>query len=343
MIVNEKAVISGDFLSSYIYNDVLLLQMMDDKLYSINTRELDAKSSIDFDDYVNKKQKKCLKLDQFITDFDVYDNTIIYSNSSGLFQIKMSDVSADDVHPSKLWDAPVQCVRIGDNGRVALSLAREGLYEYDLGRIKLAIDNGVKKTDNKIRQISKSHSISCNWSHGNLWNYSNIGECSLFTFSRNDNFEDRLFFAGEYTSKNLFEEQKEKSYMYLSENKKLVNRLSKKSIETVRFSQSNNETVIKGTQKRKLHKQINIDDVRDIAEIRIKDELEPLIVYETRNGVTIIDSYGKIVHQIEDKTFVSWRVFPKSKTHRNELHVVFDDRLEIIKFYASTAPDSNNN
>ena len=130
--------------------------------------------------------------------------------------------------------------------------------------------------------------------------------------------------------------------MYLSENKKLVNRLSKKSIETVRFSQSNNKTVIKGTQKRKLHKQINIDDVRDIAEIRIKDELEPLIVYETRNGVTIIDSYGKIVHQIEDKTFVSWRVFPKSKTHRNELHVVFDDRLEIIKFSAKSGPNSND-
>lgn len=340
MIVN-KTTIYGDFLSSYLYDDMLLLQVADNRLYSINTKGIDSGSTVNFDEYIEKHQPKHMVLDQFITDFDVYYNGLFYCNSSGLFNVKISDMNTgDNVHPDKIWDAPVQCVRVGNNGRVALSLAGEGLYEYDSMGINLYISDKVE-VDKRIQQISKLHSTSCRWSNGNWWNYSSLSESSLITFIQQG--KHSFAFLEEFKREELFDDIDGNSFVYLSENKKQVNRLLNQSIETLIFSQSNKNGMKRRNKVLKLDNPIDVNNIQEVFEISINENQETLIAYETSNGITVMNFKGEIIHQIKDDSIVSWRVFPKSKKHRNEMHVVFDDRLEIIKFYASAGPDSNSN
>ena len=139
----------------------------------------------------------------------------------------------------------------------------------------------------------------------------------------------------------MFGDIKEKSFVYLSENKKQVNRLMNQSIEKLTYSQSKENKIEMNNKVQELDNKIDVNNIQEAFEISIKESQETLIAYETRNGITIMNSKGKLIHQIKDDSIVSQRVFPKSKKHRNELHVVFDDRLEIIKFYANAGPTSN--
>lgn len=80
-------------------------------------------------------------------------------------------------------------------------------------------------------------------------------------------------------------------------------------------------------------------DFRDLAKIRLqawKGEIVAAgsaafgVVLEAQNALVVVPSTGRVL------TFpgepVNWRVFPRSRRYTNQLHIIYEDRLEVLAF-----------
>jgi len=54
------------------------------------------------------------------------------------------------------------------------------------------------------------------------------------------------------------------------------------------------------------------------------------VIIECENAIVVLPSAGRIM------TFrgepINWRVFPRSKHYENQLHLIYDERLEVYSF-----------
>lgn len=53
-------------------------------------------------------------------------------------------------------------------------------------------------------------------------------------------------------------------------------------------------------------------------------------VVELQNGLRVIPSAGAVVRL--DGEPVCWRVFPRSYHYENQMHIIYDDRMEVLSF-----------
>ncbi len=324
----RRAVIKGDFWDSFVYGNKLLIHDNDNNLLVFDINILDNKNPIDLKK-INKESVICsIKFDEFITDFDIYKNHLYYCNSQGVFEIALNKESSSKKH-NKLWDARVQCIRAGSFGRIAMSASDDGLFEYDIQaedkpiRTNMQID---KKRN--IYKITDNHSTSCRWSYENLWNDSLVGESSLFRYYL-DKKNNKLVYIGEYKSKDLFADSNENDIIRVSEGSHKIVRLHKNALEILNYDRLHVKKIYYKTPNIR----VPIDYFEDMSvyEFSYVEAKNRFVVCDIGTRLLIIDEKGKVI-DISSKNdgIVDWRTFARSRVYKNQIHVIYNDRLEIF-------------
>ncbi|MBL7785355.1 MAG: hypothetical protein JNM36_05575 [Chitinophagales bacterium] len=252
------------------------------------------------------------------TDSDIVNHTLYGITDNGLFSI---DTNGSKNKVNKIFDSPFLSIKASKyHKKLALSAGDEGLFQYDI--------QGTKP----VEQVDKRHSLFANWAGQNIYSSSNVGEDYMVMLGEekpalnNMGFiatEKEIFKTNENTNREPTAELgcNEKKYLSWASSGKVF-RAKEDGIEIV------NE-VQKGTK-------VTFSDVKFIP---IKTYHKKVIgggtayfgtIVEYNDALIVALSNGE-VYPIEGD-ITRWRVYPRSINYENQLHVIFDDRIEIYSF-----------
>jgi len=247
-----------------------------------------------------------------------------------------------EVKNKKVWDAAVQCITAGENGRVAMSASDDGLFEFDIPGKGVSLrlrnrDEYVKTVDSSIHQISSKHSTSCKWTNGgSIWNYSLVGKSSFYECVIKKSGNEKIIdFVEEYGEEQIFSNTIKDAFITLSESSKEIYRLSKQEFDIFKFKQGQDDVL--SWIKRVTFKDIltKPGKVSEFAVLTVKsgEKTFPLYVIENEECVFVMNEQGERIYTVSPiEEVVRWRVFQNSVKYRNLLEIVFEDRIELLFF-----------
>lgn len=327
------AYLQGDYLygisEKNLFYDPDIKKVVEDKFNCIQ----------DFDFEVSRIQKfsNCVKkiaLSELTIDLGIYNNVLYYCNSNGVFSRTLRHNNYTQYISSReyeLWDGKAQCLKIGYGGRIALSASSDGLFEINNKYNPYSLDDGTF-SDSDIIEVSQAHSSYCSWSFSSLFSGSYRGPSFLngLKYEKDDydksDYKYLLKFFGTYDEEAIFKNNRSNALL-ISGNEKLY-RISSNKIETVLFSQNNIGT------ENDVFKLIDERETVISEEIIDAEVVEFGVIIETQTKLYVLLSNGKIVtiNEKENDEIIRWRVFPRSKCYTNQMHIIYNDRLEIISF-----------
>lgn len=356
-------------IKSYIWNNFVMSNIVDendtlayrcaflqsDFLYGIRERDLfddkEVKSLLenkfnrikdifieerDLEKY--KSFDKPIELKNLIIDLDVFKNTLYYCDSRGIYcrnirkNNKKNTVSQKE---DKFWDAYAQCLKISNYGRLALSASSDGLYEIVIRDAYQNIFSKFKYVEPNIYQITKNHSSYCCWSFSSLLNCSYVDAPQLFGFKWQSNEENHfdehkeICFVKEIGFSDIFHNDLDsiQKQIVVSGNEKIY-RIDRDSIYGKNYFQNNlgSDNSVFGDE---FEKAVSLDEIVIDAEVATFG-----VIIETLNYLYVILSDGerKYVVNKKDEEIIRWRIFPRSTCYVNQLHVIYNDRIEILSF-----------
>lgn len=331
----KRQIIVGDFIDSYIYNDMFLLHTGDNLFVCLNPLD----SIVDYIEYEKlliNQRARIFEMNQFMTDFDIHQNRLFYCNSDGVFKLNLSefDRELNKYAVNKIWDAHVQCIRIGEKGRVAMSASQDGLFEFDTDEMIGAIDI-EREVDRNIHQITPKHSLSCRWSYGNIWNTSATGDNSLFEYLsiQESSEKPHIQFKGEHTEAEIFDNKE--ALVFLAEKTKNIYRFKTGQLSKVKYRQSKKKDIQFDSETLVYSMDQFEDPIIKFSCVAVPADKEKINIYifETSTRIFAVrENRGVIYSSDQGEIIVGWRVFQRSKNYLNQLHIIFEDRMEIITF-----------
>lgn len=253
-------------------------------------------------------------------DSEIYYSRMYVGLKSGLFSSQEQDTKNKKLEQQfqKHWDAPVLNLA-GSNYYTSLALATgsDGLYE-------LPIKSTNHEPDGTPNQLAQNHCNSCGWSYQSIYGSSNTNSSFLASFetksekrlneSRNPQrvrqFKEIIPSEHLFTTKGFSWGAHDKIYQYHD------------GVIDVKSYDPDTKTLFKDLGKIDLS--LSDDDV-------ISANVAPFgTVVECDNSLVIALSNGEFM-TIKGEP-VRWRVFPRSKNFTNQLHIIYDDRIEILSF-----------
>jgi hypothetical protein len=258
-------------------------------------------------------------------DSEVYYRKLYVGLRDGVYSVCCSRrLSAQS--QKRIWDAPVLDISASDSyTSIAIATGNDGLYE-----VTPSDDDNIPTP----RLVTSSHCSSSEWSGQNI-------------------------ITSSYTSPAYIAEFKKKK---IPSNKKKSVRSFDKTIEL--------STIFGGTgyswgshDKLYMHRNGIIDCFRYSLNREGASSFQPLggislanwkgkivsanvaafgTIIECDNAIIVAKSNGEIITLHGEP--VNWRIFPNSKYYKNQMHVIYDDRLEIYSFchdYFVDQPNKN--
>ena len=252
-------------------------------------------------------------------DSEIYYRQIYVGLKSGLFSQKQDSKNEDSRKRSqKHWDAPVLNL-VGSNQYTSLALATgsDGLYE-------LPVNPKDYEPDAKItpNQLTENHCNSCGWSYQSIYGSSNTNSSFLASFEKQkktngsfNNTNPTRLFKGIISSEDLFAS---KGFSWGAHDK--IYQYHDGTIEVKSYNPDKGKFNDLGT----IDLSLSDGDV-------VSANVAPFgTVIECDNSLVIALSNGKSM--IIEGEPVRWRVFPRSTNFTNQLHIIYDDRIEILSF-----------
>jgi hypothetical protein len=251
-------------------------------------------------------------------DSEIYYSRLYTSLKSGVFY---SECSGQSVKPShvRLWDTPTFDITASKSyTSIAFAAGSEGLFQQRFER------RDKEERDLKPINISKNHCTTCKWTDQNIFATSNIQDSFFASFKKikgsDSKRKSERILEGIIPAKEIFKFQgyswgvSDKLYIY-HDNK----------IDAIKYSSNKKD----GT-----------NSFVPIGELPVDTDNGELVSAEVASFGTVIEYDNAIfVIQSDNETFtipgepVNWRVFSKSHNYTNQLHIVYEDRLEIYSFY----------
>ena len=334
-----------------------------DFLYGIRERELFSDPEIKEiilnkfsriqDIYVNeqdllpfKTYDSPIELPHLTIDIGVFKNKLYYCDSDGLFfrNIRNNNkYTAVSTRGNKCWDAYIQCLKVSNYGRIALSASSDGLFELNTNVYYQDMYSKFKSVEEDIFQLTNEHSSYCCWAYSSLLNGSYINGTHLFGFKyikKEDSFDYErdigMNFMQGYDASDVFGDNNPNAVV-VSENEKIY-QLSQKTIKGVEYHQNNlgtNDEIFTHL----FSKEQNFgDEIVDAAVAEFG------IVVETKKHLYVLLSTGEEIYTVnkEQEDIIRWRIFPRSTCYVNQLHVIYNNRIEIISFNDDYFVDQKN-
>ncbi|MBF0552212.1 MAG: hypothetical protein HQK60_16960 [Deltaproteobacteria bacterium] len=252
------------------------------------------------------------------TDSQIYGRNIYISSHSGVYRATCNKKNKYPVstRPEKKWDASVLALSAWYDS-LALAAGDQGLFEMNLG---MADPSSGKM---ELEHLSTDNCVDCNWTFYSIYGSSHLGPGYLAAFEKIYRKQDGHR-PGERRFKSLISESsifKEHGYSWGVQDKLCQ-------------AQSGRVHIVRYRPREDLSQQFQDLGVIELASWKggvVSGGVASFgVVIECENAIVVLPSEGTPI------TFpgepVNWRVFSHSKYYQNQLHIIYDDRMEIISF-----------
>ena len=268
------------------------------------------------------------------SDTEIYYNRFYAAGEEGLFSTSKSSIGAK-YHSNEIirhHDANVIQVKASENASsVAVAAGNDGLFEFQFDRY---IKGNLKASKN----IAEIPCNICDWAFQSV-----IGSTlssSFFAEFREEKINDKKIrvFDKIISSDDIFGFENEKNLVWGSREK--MYRVSDKGLEIVNYNSKKNKNTNTFTKKGYstfFNSDINRNELNDIISTGVAPfgtiiELsDKLLVLRSDDVLDVFK--GELVH---------WRIFPRSEHYSNQLHLIYEDRVEIISFVHDYFVDQEN-
>jgi len=263
-------------------------------------------------------------------DSTIYRQTIYTASQDGLFSAsgRKGNQKPISTRVRRQWDAPLYSLA-GAWFALALAAGDDGLFE-----LSLANDWSV---DSQIHQLSPNHCTKCSWAYQSIYGSSHLAGGSLAEFrprdqsptSRresvpfsdlptDDEYSPRVF-SRLVSDSTIFQEQ---GYSWAGRDK--LCQVSGSRLRVVGYDPWSGEDATLFSHLGDLGLKLNGAGVVSGAVALFGT------VVELDDSLIVLGSDGDTL-QIPGEP-VNWRVFPRSRFYENQLHVIYEDRLEVLSF-----------
>lgn len=244
-------------------------------------------------------------------DSTIYAETMYVASRNGVIGAKCNKKNKFPISTrlQKTWDCPVNAIAASYN-TLALAAGDEGLFEQTL--------NGFLwhegQLGSKPRQLTERNCTDCNWTFHSIYGSSHTAGGILANFTKDDNIRtfDRVI-----SEERIFHAQ---GYSWGIQEKLCQVNLG--AIRIVRYEPWAEEKL------------------SDLGTIELDSWKGKVIsgrvayfgtIVECENALVVVPSgEGKVI-TIKGEP-VNWRVFPRARHYENQLHVIYEDRLEVLSF-----------
>lgn len=260
------------------------------------------------------------------SDLLIYSKRLYVGTRDGVFSTacnKKNDYPVS-TRPRKLWDAPVLGMS-ASYASLSLSCGSEGLFEMSVedemgGRWNLYSEGDRGE---RLHNLSNLHSSSSRWAFYSIFSSSHHNAGYLADFERERDSKRPSFDPGTRTFRRIIPSEEifaGSSYSWGHQDK--LCQVRGRTITVVQFQPWKEETPFIPLGELRL---------RDFkGEVVTGDSALFGFIIECDNGIVVMDSTLENIWIPGEP--VNWRVFTRSKFYENQLHIVYDSRLEIYSF-----------
>jgi hypothetical protein len=260
-------------------------------------------------------------------DSEIYHGQIYVGLKSGLFSSQKQDVKDKEIQKKslKLWDAPVFNLAASNHyGSLALATGSDGLYE-----LPIKSTNYEPVTKIIPNHLAENHCNSCGWSYQSIYGSSNTNSSFLASFeiesqkksNESSNAQNNAQKGGRKFKEIIPSEQlfRTKGFSWGARDK--IYQYHDGVIDVISYD----------PRHKKLFKDLGAITLSLSDGDVISANVAPFgTVIECDNSLVIALSNGEFM-TVEGEP-VRWRVFPRSTNFTNQLHIIYDDRIEILSF-----------
>jgi len=259
-------------------------------------------------------------------DSEIYYRRLYVSLKAGVFYTGCNgkNIKKDSV---KVWDIPTFDITASRSyTTIAFATGSEGLFQQ-----KFELGNKEKEPQKPVL-VSGEHCTACKWTDFNIYATSHVHKSFFASFKKIQNTDNQRKHIRQFEkiipANEIFHDGgfswgvEDKLYIYRNQ-----------GIDAVRYSSRKDGTP--------LFESIGRLDLAAWKGEVVSAEVAPFgTVIECENAITVIQSNNK-VFTIPGEP-VNWRVFSKSHYYTNQLHIIYEDRLEIFSFYNDYFVDQEN-
>jgi hypothetical protein len=248
------------------------------------------------------------------SDSEVYYSKLYVGSKHGIYCASCSRTLSEQ-KVKRIWDAPVLDISASSSyTSIAIAAGSDGLYE---------VAPGHEESSPRPRLVVGNPCSSSEWSGQNIIasSYSSPAFIAEFKKSKMKNsrkksvrrFDRRVELSDVFGGTGYFWGSHDKLYMYRDNKidciRYSINREGKSSYDTM-------DAILMEDRNGKV----------------VSANVAPFgTVLEYDDEIVVIKSNGeKLVIPGEP---VNWRIFPNARYYRNQMHVIYDDRLEIYSFF----------
>ena len=268
----------------------------------------------------------------------MHDDSEIYINH--LYGLNEAGLSSVEVHnqrrrrriveglTEKLWDGQGTSIRAGRSS-LAVATADEGLFEIPLSTNGLVHrDGSATNGSNDSLQVSNRHTLFANWSFASIYGSSDVEDSYLAAFEWHQEREDEgrprweRTFSRVVNASSIFGQRglswgfQEKIYQPATGGL-MVTRFTQKYVASEEGGEAFSEPEFIPFQPWK-------------GDIIGGGATFFGTIVECENALVVLRSDGEFYNLPGPVT--RWRVFPRSTRYENQLHAIYEDRLEIHSF-----------
>jgi hypothetical protein len=298
----------------FMLQDPLIKNTLLEKFKSLARMELQL-------DLRNINSSYILKIDNPLpfphVDSEIYYRRLYVSLKEGVFYSKCNGKNVKD-KSTKVWDTPTFDITASKSyTTIAFAAGSEGLFQQ-----KIESDTRNKE-QKQPTLISNNHCTTCKWSDFNIYATSHIDKSFFASFKKVQDKDNKRKYIRKFerviSAAEIFNDEgfswgiQDKLYVYRNQ-----------GIDAIKYSSQKN-----GFPSFERIGRIELDSWK--GEV-VSAEVTPFgTVIECENAIIIIQSDNKIFTIPGEP--VNWRVFSKSHNYTNQLHIIYEDRLEIFSFY----------
>jgi hypothetical protein len=259
-------------------------------------------------------------------DLELYQDQLYIGSAYGLYKASCNKRTKYPIstRPEKKWDGPVLGLS-ASYGTLAMAAGSEGLFELDLGYRTYLGKYQEGLGSQELKQLSPSSCRDCGWAYfsvfassdssGYLAEFSKWSEQGSSIYDR----EADRHFETVRSALNIFDSE---GYCWGAQDK--LCQATPSAIKVVKYEPWASEPV------ERIHYIGSVDFASWEGEVISAATANFGVIVELENALVVFTSEGGSVTLPGEP--VNWRVFPRSRHYENQLHIIYDDRLEILSF-----------
>ncbi len=325
----QSSLLYGDGSQPFV-SDIEIKEVIRKKFELLLLENINIDQKIKFEN-LNYKSKQQSPFPFPHTDSCIYGKKMFIGSREGLFQASCDGKTtyAVSTRVTKGWDSAISSLSASYRS-LAIAAGPEGLFEKSLD------DGSLSFAKKESSLLMKGNFTSCNWLYYSIYGSSNVEGGKLADFKQVDDediSEDELF-KTIYSSRG--NSKKRKLNKVFTDKKLFLNSGSGYSWgnqDKIFIANDNQISILKYKPWDHENKFTALNTLNLHAwKGQVISAATALFgtVIECENAIVVLPTEGDPITIPGEP--INWRIFTRSKNYENQLHIIYDDRLEIYSF-----------